>query len=147
MIQLENNILTDVSSESTNGFNSVSLFFFIFSEFAKGYDPNIYAFNGPVVFSRTYRQFYGEPKTREEFINKTSWTPFYFNVCFPLIPEEHKHFFEDFPIMEKVKNSFFVHIWNRKNRAVKLLKNETVALITLAKNFCPRVLEASVEYF
>lgn len=67
-------------------------------------------------------------------------------ICYPIGWGEFEKFFQsDYlnEVMEKLKNSIIAHVWNKLSNEVALDKNADVAYIKLAKEYCPKVLEAS----
>lgn len=52
-------------------------------------------------------------------------------------------------LMDRVKNSHFVHVWNNKNSEEKLSKRKNFdsAYVKLAQKFCPKVFKASDDSF
>jgi lactosylceramide 4-alpha-galactosyltransferase len=50
-------------------------------------------------------------------------------------------------VMEKVNDSIVVHFWNKFSKNIKLRNNSKAPYIQLAKEFCPKTLNAVKEYF
>lgn len=48
--------------------------------------------------------------------------------------------------LARLKDSYFVHLWNNLTKNVKVFTNITSAYITLAKELCPYTLTHSGEY-
>lgn len=71
-------------------------------------------------------------------------------VCYEISYPSFKMFFDPQyadEVMKRTNKSLITHYWNFLSKNTKLLKNSTAAYIILAKKFCPKVYEATGEYF
>lgn len=107
-----------------------------------------YAQNGPVVFNAVYRKMCNISKSARSFPWECNGIELIKrDLCFPVSAEEGQLFFKPSSILSKVRNAYFVHVWNKVTKKTLLLTNSTAGYIDLARKYCPKVLKASSEYF
>lgn len=70
--------------------------------------------------------------------------------CYAISYPEYAKFFQEGylnEVMDRIEDSIIAHVWNKLSEGTKLSVNSTAAYIHLAKQYCPKVIEACGEYF
>lgn len=122
-----------------------------FQELIAHFNGAAWTANGPDILSKIVRDMCN--KTNPQEMNRQNCHGFRVlptNLCFAVDYPAWETFFQDNKrdeVMEKTKDSHFIHFWNYMSATAKLSKNSNSAYITLAKQFCPRVLAATDEDF
>ena len=115
------------------------------------FDGVQWANNGPGVITRTLKKICNTNDNLEMVGGSCrGFQVLAQNCCFAIEYPEHKKFFEEeylIEVMDKINDSLIVHIWNKLSESTKLSVNTSVAYIRLAKQYCPKVIEACGEYF
>ena len=116
-----------------------------FSEFVKNYNPDVYAWNGPYLITNFLRPLCATKKIITEPIVCSNLTIFPSQKCYEV--ENWKHFFKEKYSKQTIKRldqSYFSHLWNHCSKDCKLSTKSSAALILLAKDYCPEVLQGEI---
>lgn len=115
------------------------------------YDGDYWGHNGPNLLTRLFRR---ECKTfiTEMPLTCSNFTMLQREKCYAIDWREWQKFFniaDAADVMNKVKDSYFVHFWNHLNADKKLskLKDANTAYMKLAEKFCPEVVAAPDDFF
>lgn len=118
----------------------------------ENFDGREFVTNGPVLLTSVLRKLC-------QVIDLTKMTDLKdcqgFHVlkrefCYPIIADEWKLLWDENKVedvMDQVKNSLVVHFWNSRSKHKKLKKSSKAAYISLAKQFCPKVMASRQGYF
>ncbi|CAO1341100.1 unnamed protein product [Diamesa serratosioi] len=120
-------------------------------ELVEHFDGVEWANNGPALLTRILRKMCNTDDNFEMNIERCRGfqvlpQEYFYAISFP----DYAKFFEEGYLketMEKLKNSIIVHIWNKLSESTKLSVNSTSPYIHMAKQYCPKVIEACGEYF
>lgn len=108
--------------------------------------------NGPQLLTRVAKNLC-KTNSMDEIIKKKTCNGFnYFNSssCYEIKYNEWSKLMEakySDEVMQRVNDSIVVHFWNHVTKTVQLSVSSPAAYIKLAKQFCPKVIDASVEIF
>lgn len=122
------------------------------TELLKSYNGSDWGNNGPLLITRVLRKSCGTNKTAE-MIEKGDCEGFHVlpnNFCYPITGLLWEKFFkEEFreKALKAVKNSVVVHFWNNLSKKTPLRVDSKAAYITLAKQFCPKVMAGCEDFF
>lgn len=126
----------------------------LMKEFAEAYDPDSFSSNGPQLITRVIKKLCGKVNI-EEIMKMKSCKSFHFlkvQECYAVENQEwHKFTLNNraaaVDVLEKVSESLVVHVWGHFSKH-NIMETDSVApLLELARQFCPRVLQASGDYF
>lgn len=70
--------------------------------------------------------------------------------CYGISWEDWEKFFQPdqlFYVKAHIKDSFFVHLWNKFSDSRNTMKGDKTALNKIAAEHCPKIYEASENYF
>ncbi|CAG9811631.1 unnamed protein product [Chironomus riparius] len=117
--------------------------------------PNDWGANGPAMFSRVLKKFCSTTTFEESTYTKCGeFISLPTDKCYAIsYPEYEKFYDENYfnETMSRVKDSFFVHIWNRMeeagNKNYKLKADSKSAYAELARRNCPNVFKTVDKYF
>lgn len=127
----------------------------LMKEFAETYDPMGFASNGPGLVTRIVKQLCGIENMARIMLRK-SCEGFSFlkpEQCYAVGYGEWPNFMTNNDsvvvnyVMNQVKESLAVHFWNRLSKNTILETHSSAPYIQLARQFCPRVLNASGDFF
>lgn len=122
-----------------------------FKELIAHFDGAAWTANGPDILSKIVRDMCNSSdpqKMSRKHCQGFKVLPS--ELCFAVDYPEWQSFFQDDKlneVLEKTKDSIFVHFWNYLSASTKLSTGSNSAYINLAKQFCPRVLEATEKEF
>ena len=119
----------------------------------ESYDGNRWSHNGPRLLTQTYKKMcHVDKRTKDVPLKCANFTMLPKNKCYEIGFSEWQRFFDasqtDF-VMNRIKGSYFVHIWSHLNSVEILSKSEDSGTVyfKLAEKFCPKVLLASDDLF
>lgn len=103
------------------------------------------------VLSRALAKICGTNKLNEVTPNKCQGFKLYpYDTFYAIHFEESEYFFEpklQDIAMTMVNKSIGIHAWNKVTAGIRVKKTDRIALLEIAKTFCPLTFEASGEYF
>lgn len=116
---------------------------------------HFYEANGPAMFSRVLKKFCNQTTFEEKTFSKCAdFTIFPTDKCYPIKYQEYEKFYEERNFNETmtiIKDSFFVHIWNKMEefgpKKYKLKADSKSAYAELARRNCPNVFKTIDKYF
>lgn len=126
----------------------------LMKEFAETYDPSNFASNGPALITRFIKQLCGKTNIARIMIMKRckGFSFLKTQECYAVgYPESMNLMTVDSgvanEVMHRVNKSLVVHFWNHQTK-YDILETKSVApYVKLAKQFCPKVLNASGDFF
>ena len=117
------------------------------------YNGYIWGRNGPHMLTRMFKKACNVTSDTKEIPRSCKgFTMFPIDKCYAVHWTTHRQFFEPshgIKVMDQIKDSYFVHIWNHLNAKIKLSKTNDLdaAYIILAKKFCPEVFSIPNDVF
>lgn len=118
-----------------------------FREVVNSYDSSDWIANGPTLLTKSIKKFCNVSSLKGIYECK-NFNILSMDLCFPVRWEEwYKLFKESYAneAMEKIKKSYFVHLWNSTSKGRKIGKFNDAALNRIAAQYCPNVYESNVQ--
>ncbi|KAL7036377.1 hypothetical protein ACKWTF_008790 [Chironomus riparius] len=116
------------------------------NEIVDNYDGSEYNNLGPAVITKTVKK-YCDVQNLTDFYGCKDFKVLHQSSCYAVGWDEwFKLFKEQYAdeAMQKIKKSFFVHLWNSTNKGRTISKFNDAALNRIAAKFCPKVFESEV---
>lgn len=115
------------------------------------FDGEQWSNNGPGLLTRTLNKVCKTNNNLEMFGERClGFQVLPQKYCYAIAYPEYAKFFEEGylkEVMERLEDSIIAHVWNKLSESTKLSVNSSAAYIHLAKQYCPKVIEACGEYF
>lgn len=116
------------------------------SEFVSNYNPDVWAWNGPFLLSKVLRPLCNTTKNRiTEPVVCGNFTVFPLEKCY--LFENWRYFFKEKhsrKTLTDLSQSYFAHYMNHANKNCKLSTKSSAALISLARDYCPNILQGDI---
>lgn len=124
----------------------------IFSDFTANYNGTVWGWNGPTLVTKILKIYckLGRQSNISEAIECSNFTIFPPEKCYEIHFTQWPLFFRKKYAkiaMERIKNSYFVHVWNSMSKNHTLRRKSMSAYIILAQQYCPKVLKVAGDFF
>lgn len=124
---------------------------FSFRELVEHFDGEQWSNNGPGLLTRILKRVCKTDNISEMFGDRClGFQVLPQKYCYAISYPEYLKFFDGGylkEVLEKIEDSIIAHVWNKLSESTKLSVNSSAAYIHLAKQYCPKVIEACGEYF
>lgn len=121
------------------------------SEIVKNYDGSIWGYNSPFMYSQIFRNNCRFDDILEPLkCPQLNMTIFPQDKAYALDWDEFDKFFkseETEYVLEKIKESYFIHLYDHASKKIKLKTTSQAAYIEIAHKFCPSILSDAGKYF
>lgn len=122
-----------------------------FEEVIAHFNGKLWTGNGPDVLSNIVKRICNTTDpSKMDRLNCQGFKVLPTEDCYAIDHPEWRHFFEEKylkKVLAATKDSFAIHFWNYLSGNTKIRSNSKTAYISIANEFCPRVLAASGESF
>jgi lactosylceramide 4-alpha-galactosyltransferase len=118
----------------------------------RNFDGSVWAINGPAMMTRVLQKLCNTTQT-VQMVSKRNCESFHVlprKACYAVGWKENYRLMKDSEATESmkvIKDSTFVHFWNKMTKNQILLKSQKAAYIQLAYQFCPKVMAQEGEAF
>ncbi|CAO1335167.1 unnamed protein product [Diamesa hyperborea] len=120
-------------------------------ELVEHFDGEQWSNNGPGLLTRILKRVCKTDNISEMFGDRClGFQVLPQKYCYAISYPEYQKFFDGGylkEVLERIEDSIIAHVWNKLSESTKLSVNSSAAYIHLAKQYCPKVIEACGEYF
>ncbi|XP_028138156.1 lactosylceramide 4-alpha-galactosyltransferase-like [Diabrotica virgifera virgifera] len=149
-LQTEEQVAAGVISFEADGFGH-SLADKCVNRLKKNFNGQIWGRNGPYIVSAVMKENCNVKVASQLLTKNCPGLKMYPIETFYPIPywQWQKYFREGnfFEVMNKTKNTYVLHTWNKMSEAEKIPLNKNPPYLHFAKLYCPKVVEACNRYF